>query len=316
MTAREHKPLELTVQVETQDGLFTSVTSGSGVSKGLQVMSCDSVSRSLNSLDPTDQNGVDKLVCTLDGSADLSEFGRELVLGISIATAKAGAAAMKSDLVSYLARNTEQNQIGAPVPMMPIFKCSNHSAMSVIPFDAINYHDAMNQLEKLMKKLPLEQPKNEVEMMDCLSREISNSGSLVCLIGENSKFESIINENVLAWVSPLKVYNSESWIELNKKTQHVQLFGELSLDLLENVPLAHLESGFAFRLNNYGTLTQALHAVKLAKENSMEQMFINDNCLDNEFVAGLCVSQCFHVIYLEETSPDLVAQFTKIEKSF
>jgi len=74
--------------------------------------------------DALDQVGVDRAMIALDGTATKSKLGANAILGVSMATAKAAAAALGQPLYKYLGG---PNAKVLPVPMMNIMNGGAHS---------------------------------------------------------------------------------------------------------------------------------------------------------------------------------------------
>jgi len=84
----------------------------------------DKVAGALKGMDATDQKAVDQAMLDLDGSANKKELGANAVLGVSLATAKAAAAAAGQPLYRYLGGD---EAVTLPVPMMNIVNGGSHS---------------------------------------------------------------------------------------------------------------------------------------------------------------------------------------------
>src|ERR1035437_3096093 len=74
--------------------------------------------------DACDQIGVDRAMLKLDGTKTKSKLGANAILGVSLATAKAAAAALGPPLYKYLGG---PNAKVLPVPMMNIMNGGAHS---------------------------------------------------------------------------------------------------------------------------------------------------------------------------------------------
>ncbi|MGD9762214.1 MAG: phosphopyruvate hydratase [Candidatus Binatia bacterium] len=78
--------------------------------------------------DASDQQGVDRLLIELDGTATKRRLGANAVLGVSLAVAKAAAAAAGEPLFRYLGG---RKAVTLPVPMMNILNGGAHADSSV-----------------------------------------------------------------------------------------------------------------------------------------------------------------------------------------
>jgi enolase len=84
---------------------------------------------------PLDQRSLDRALIALDGSSTKSRLGANALLGVSMAAARAGAAAAGQPLYAYLAgvhdRSPERGHYTLPVPMMNILNGGAHADSSV-----------------------------------------------------------------------------------------------------------------------------------------------------------------------------------------
>jgi len=97
--------------------------------------------------DATDQRGLDTLLVELDGTDDRSNLGANAVLGVSLAAAKAAAAATGLPLYAYLGG---PNAHVLPVPCMNVLNGGSHAESSVdmqefmvVPVGAASFADAL-----------------------------------------------------------------------------------------------------------------------------------------------------------------------------
>lgn len=101
----------------------------------------------LTGMDAAEQVAVDQAMVTLDGTANKSKLGANAILGVSMATVRAAAAAYELPLYQYL------GGIGArhlPVPMMNIINGGAHAGNNldiqefmIIPFGAKSFSQAV-----------------------------------------------------------------------------------------------------------------------------------------------------------------------------
>ena len=131
--------------VELRDG-DASRYGGKGVLTAVRNVT-DRIGPELVGLDATDQAGIDSLLIELDGSPNKGELGANALLGVSLATAHAAAAAYDLPLYRYL------GGVGArvlPVPMFNILNGGKHAQDStdfqefmVMPVGVATYSDAL-----------------------------------------------------------------------------------------------------------------------------------------------------------------------------
>ncbi len=97
--------------------------------------------------DAADQAGVDRLMIELDGTPNKGKLGANAILGVSLAVAKAAAAAAKAPLYRYLGG---PNAKVLPVPMMNILNGGKHADNNVdiqefmiVPVEAASFAEAL-----------------------------------------------------------------------------------------------------------------------------------------------------------------------------
>ena len=112
--------------------------------------------------DAADQSGLDRFLCELDGTPTKSKLGANAILAVSMAAARAAAAAKGVPLYKYLARNGSL----LPVPMMNIINGGAHADNSVdfqefmvFPLGASSFREAIrwgvetfHNLKSVLKK--------------------------------------------------------------------------------------------------------------------------------------------------------------------
>lgn len=88
------------------------------------------IAKALIGMDAGDQQSIDKTMIELDGTENKSELGANAILAVSLATAKAAAAAHEMPLYRYLAVG-KTKEFSMPVPMMNIINGGEHADNSV-----------------------------------------------------------------------------------------------------------------------------------------------------------------------------------------
>lgn len=96
---------------------------GKGVLKAVHNVN-NVIAEEIMGMDVTDQVGIDRKMCELDGTATKSNLGANAILGVSLACAKAGAAYHGLPLYRYIGGT---NATILPVPMMNIINGGSHS---------------------------------------------------------------------------------------------------------------------------------------------------------------------------------------------
>jgi enolase len=153
-----HEALELRDGDKTRFG-------GKGVLRAVSNIN-ENLAIELAGWDALDQVGIDEFMCGLDGTANKSKLGANAILGVSLATAKAAAAALGLPLYRYL------GGVGArilPVPMMNILNGGKHAEDStdlqefmIVPAGAPSLAEALrwgseiyHQLKKVLQSRKL-----------------------------------------------------------------------------------------------------------------------------------------------------------------
>jgi enolase len=80
--------------------------------------------------DASNQAGIDQLMINLDGTANKGRLGANAILAVSLAVAKAAAAAKKLPLYQYVAQLSGTENLSLPLPMMNIVNGGKHAAGS------------------------------------------------------------------------------------------------------------------------------------------------------------------------------------------
>ncbi len=119
---------------------------GKGVQNAVDNVNTE-IAENIIGLDALDQLGIDRTMLELDGTANKARLGANAILGVSIATAKAAAAALGLPLYRYLGGfNAKQ----LPVPMMNILNGGKHAdnnvdiqEFMVMPVGATSFAEAL-----------------------------------------------------------------------------------------------------------------------------------------------------------------------------
>ncbi|MBI4467122.1 MAG: phosphopyruvate hydratase, partial [Acidobacteria bacterium] len=152
----EHEALEL------RDGEKSRYL-GKGVRKAVENANT-LIAPKVKGRDAADQAGLDRFLCELDGTPTKSKLGANAILAVSMAAARAAAAAKGVPLYKYLAPAGRGNLL--PVPMMNIINGGAHADNSVdfqefmvFPFGASSFKEAIrwgvevfHNLKSVLKK--------------------------------------------------------------------------------------------------------------------------------------------------------------------
>jgi enolase len=151
----EHEALELRDGDKKRYG-------GKGVQKAVANVK-SAIAPLLIGHEATDQVGIDRAMIKLDGTPTKSKLGANAILGVSLATAKAAAAALNQPLYKYLGG---PNAKVLPVPMMNIMNGGAHSdapidfqEFMIMPIGAPTFAEALrygcevfHALKKVLKE--------------------------------------------------------------------------------------------------------------------------------------------------------------------
>ena len=135
----EHEAIEL------RDG-DDSRYLGKAVTKAVENVN-GKIAEALVGMDAADQTGVDKAMLTVDGTSNKAELGANAILGASLATAHAAAAACGLPLFKYIGG---PNAKVLPVPMMNVLNGGSHSdapidvqEFMIMPVGASSFSEAL-----------------------------------------------------------------------------------------------------------------------------------------------------------------------------
>jgi enolase len=134
---------------------------GKGVTRAIKNVQ-SAIAPAITGMDAADQVALDNRMIKLDGTANKAKLGANAILGVSMAAARAAAAAYDMPLYRYLGGI---NARYLPVPMMNIINGGAHAANNldiqefmIIPFGAKSIADAIQmgsetfqQLKKILK---------------------------------------------------------------------------------------------------------------------------------------------------------------------
>ena len=139
----EHEAIEL------RDG-DKSHYLGKGVLKAVSHVN-GAIAKAVAGMDAADQRALDRRMIEADGTPNKSNFGANAILAVSMAAARAAAAASGQPLYKYLARSAGGSSANVlPVPMMNILNGGAHADNSVdvqefmvMPLGAPNFREAL-----------------------------------------------------------------------------------------------------------------------------------------------------------------------------
>src|SRR5437660_11299212 len=123
---------------------------GKGVLKAVANVNGE-IAKAVAGFDASDQRGLDHKMITLDNTPTKSRLGANAILAVSMAAARAAAAATKQPLYTYLSKYSSDRSANLlPVPMMNILNGGAHADSSVdfqefmvMPIGAPNFSEAL-----------------------------------------------------------------------------------------------------------------------------------------------------------------------------
>src|ERR1700722_5949376 len=116
--------------IELRDG-DKSRYLGKGVGKAVGHVNAE-IAQAVTGLEASDQRGLDQKMREADGTPNKSNFGANAILAVSMAAARAAAAAARQPLYKYLAQySSDRSASTLPVPMMNILNGGAHADNSV-----------------------------------------------------------------------------------------------------------------------------------------------------------------------------------------
>jgi enolase len=135
--------------VELRDG-DKSRYGGKGVSQAVENVN-GPIAEALRGADASDQRAIDKKLIELDGTPNKGKLGANALLAVSLAVAKAAAAAKNMPLYAYVRElPADKPQMSMPVPMMNIINGGKHAANStdiqefmIMPVGAPTFSEAI-----------------------------------------------------------------------------------------------------------------------------------------------------------------------------
>lgn len=140
--------------VELRDGEDRYL--GKGVQEAIENVNTD-IADEIVGLDATDQVEIDNIMIELDGTENKGRLGANAILGVSLAVAKAAAAATNNYLYRYLGGTNAKT---LPVPMMNILNGGEHADNNVdiqefmiMPVGASSFSEALRMGSEIYHNL-------------------------------------------------------------------------------------------------------------------------------------------------------------------
>ena len=170
---------------------------GKGVLKAVAAVN-GPIREALLGKDAENQAELDKIMIDLDGTENKSTFGANAILAVSLAAAKAAAAAKKMPLYEHIAEiNGTAGQFSMPVPMMNIINGGEHAdnnvdiqEFMVQPVGAPNFAEALRYGAEIFHAL------KKVLSDRGLNTAVGDEGGFAPNLASNAEALAVIKEAV------------------------------------------------------------------------------------------------------------------------
>lgn len=244
--------------VELRDN-DASVYMGKGVLGAVRNVN-EVIAEELIGMNVTDQAGIDRMMISLDGTANKSNLGANAMLGVSLAVARAGAQTTGQSLFNYIGG---VNARTLPVPMMNILNGGAHAdnaidfqEFMVMPFGASGFGEALRMGTQVFHHL------KKVLSAKGYSTNVGDEGGFAPNIRSNEEaIETVLTAIEKAGFKPgediwiaMDAATSEMWNEekkryVFKKSDKRELSSEELVDYWEEwtkkYPIVSIEDGLA-----------------------------------------------------------------------
>ena len=172
---------------------------GKGVLKAIAAVN-GPIADALVGKDAKDQAAIDQIMIDLDGTENKSNFGANAILAVSLANAKAAAAAKGMPLYEHIAElNGTAGQFSMPLPMMNIINGGEHADNNVDiqefmiqPVGAANFREALRMGAEVFHSLA------KVLKADGHSTSVGDEGGFAPNLESNAEALEVIAEAVAA----------------------------------------------------------------------------------------------------------------------
>ncbi|MFL2571255.1 MAG: phosphopyruvate hydratase [Parvicellaceae bacterium] len=213
----------------------------------------------LNGMYILDQNKIDQLMLSIDGTDNKSKLGANAILGVSLAVAKAASDALGQSLYRYIG-GVNANTL--PVPMMNILNGGSHAdnkidiqEFMIMPFGASSFSDALRMGTEVFHHL------KSVLKSKGMSTNVGDEGGFAPNLGSNEQAIEVVLQAVQAagyvpgkdiWIA-LDAASSEFYDQDAKKYKFESTGDHLTSselvsfwsDWVNKYPIASIEDGLA-----------------------------------------------------------------------
>ena len=252
---------------------------GKGVQKAVENVNVE-IAEAVIGMNALDQPGIDKLLIELDGTPNKTRLGANAILGVSLATAKAAAAASGVGLYNYIGG---VNAKTLPVPMMNVLNGGAHATNNVeiqefmiMPVGAESFKEALRMCAEVFHTL-----KSVLKANGTPAAGVGDEGGYAPNLGsDEDALKALVQAIEKAGFKPgedfmiaIDAASSEWWDDETKsyvqpKTNTKMTAEELVamwVDFAEKYPIISLEDGMAETdWEGWKMLTDALgHKIQL-----------------------------------------------------
>mmetsp|Transcript_39115 Transcript_39115/g.92562 ORF Transcript_39115/g.92562 Transcript_39115/m.92562 type:complete len:492 (-) Transcript_39115:299-1774(-) len=160
---------------------------GKGVIKAVKNIE-EKIAPALKGMNPTDQEGIDKKMIEIDGSANKSVLGANAILAVSLAVAKAGAAQKGVPLYKHFADLAGVKKMVMPIPWMNVINGGSHAGNRLAMQEFMIGATGATSFKQAMQM--------GCEVYHCLKGVIKKKyGQDACNVGDEGGFAPSIQSN-------------------------------------------------------------------------------------------------------------------------
>ncbi|GBG25667.1 Enolase [Hondaea fermentalgiana] len=319
---------EIEVAVETSAGDHTVTVREANPARAAEALEGE-ISRLINGLDPTDQRGVDSLLCQMDGTADRSEFTPGAILGVSVATAIAGAHAADLKLFVHLAKLAGKSTLRMP---MPISTLPSLPMVSMIPFGDTCLRNAIDRFRVILQDVkvaadgPELSPKAQLRalMRPLKSRDMLGEVALGLHVDADTDREKVaefMNKFPLAMLQLKDTEETEAESLTAALGEELQIFGGLelyqSLDAITYALQNEIVNSVIVDPDSLGTVSAVIDAGNLVDQAPGVATLLWDTHLQadsmQEFLAHLALSQCIAAVSVADIDGPFAKELCSLE---
>ena len=329
---------------------------GLGVQKAVENVNVK-IASLLKGANGLEQRTIDKIMLEADGTENKSSLGANAILSVSMATARAAAAALRIPLYQYLGGVCPKT---LPIPMMNVINGGKHAKNAldfqefmIVPAGAESFSSALrmgtevyHSLKVILKKQNLStgvgdeggfapdlkdaaevfkilqeavlqagyQPGKEIFFaMDAAASELYNAETKVYEFSGETKmkgqrisrkskvlieyYEDLVNEfPIISIEDGLSEDDWEGWEEMTRALGHkIQLVGDdLFVTNTKKLKLGiekHAANAILIKLNQIGTVSEAMDAIELAQRNGYRTVISHRSGeTEDTFIADLATA--------------------------